>query len=360
MGLGSYPKVSLADARKGATAALALRDKGIDPIDARKAEKAALLSARAAAKKRKPAPTTTFRARAEAYIEINAPSWKRRDSVTGWRNPFAKWIDPTLGDMEITDIRLHHVVEALREAWFTVPKTARKLRGRIERIFDAAIAAGLYERANPATQRLVETQLPKGKLQVTHYPASDLMDAPGLFQRIHEAQGTAFRAHEFMILTTARPSEALRAAWSEIDLDKKLWVIPGPRTKTARVHTIPLSEAALAVLTHQQAVRANDFVFPGQVPNKPLTYDPFSKSLHKIGITHVTPHSFRSTFRDWAGDIGDVPRDLAEAQLAHTLGATEGAYRRLTAVEKRRTVLTNYAAWLTGEAESNVIPFKVG
>jgi integrase len=231
-------------------------------------------------------------------------------------NPFQKWIYPTLGDKEIADIRLDDVVEALREPWMTVPKTARKMRARIERIFDTAIAAGVRERANPATRRLVETQLPVAKLQVTHYPAADLADAPELFRRIREAQGTAFRAHEFMILTTARPSEALRAAWAEIDLNKKLWIIPGTRTKTAKVHIVPLSEAALAVLEQQAAVRANDYVFPGQLPNKPLSYDPFSKSLLKIGITHVTPHSFRSTFRDWAGDIGDVPRDLAETQLA--------------------------------------------
>jgi integrase len=218
----------------------------------------------------------------------------------------------------------------------------------------------LYERANPATQRLVETQLPKGKLQITHYPAAKLEDAPELFRRIREVQGTAFRAHEFMILTTARPSEALRAAWSEIDFNKKLWTIPKERAKTAREHVVPLSEAALAVLEQQSKVRTNDYVFPGQLPNKPLSYDPFSKSLLKIGITHATPHSFRSTFRNWAGDIGDVPRDLAETQLAHSLGATEGAYRRLTAIEKRRIVLTNYAAWLTGEAASNVIQFKAG
>lgn len=358
MGLGSNIKVSLADARKAATAAAALRDKGIDPIDARGAEKAEALKARAALKK--PRDRTTFRARAEAYIEIHSQAWKRRDAGTQWRNPFTKWIYPTLGKMEIADIRLHHVVDALREAWITVPETARRLRARMERIFDAAIAAGLYERANPAAQRLVETQLPKGKRIIEHFPAADLADAPGLYAKIAAAEGTAFRALQFMILTTARPSEALRAAWSEIDFDKKLWAIPKERAKTAREHIVPLSENALAVLAQQSKVRANDFVFPGQVPNKPLTYDPFSKSLLKIGITHVTPHSFRSTFRDWAGDIGDVPRDLAETQLAHSLGATEGAYRRLTAVEKRRTVLTNYAAWLTGEAQSNVVQFKVG
>jgi integrase len=358
MGLGSVEKVALADARKAATAAAAQRDKGIDPIDARQREKATLLSARAAARKRVRA--TTFRARAEAYIAIHSSAWKRREAATDWRNPFAKWIYPVIGDREITDIRLIDVVEALREAWIAVPETARRMRARMERVFDAAIAAGEYERANPAAQRLVETQLPKTKRVIEHFPAADLMDAPKLYRRIHDADGTAFRALEFMILTTARPSEARCAAWSEIDLDKKLWTIPAGRTKTAREHVVPLSEMVLAVLERQAKVRANDCVFPGQKPNAPLSYDGFAKSLIKIGITNATPHSFRSTFRDWAGDIGDVPRDLAETQLAHSLGNTEGAYRRLTAIEKRRVVLTNYAGWLNGEVESNVIKFKAG
>ena len=157
-----------------------------------------------------------------------------------------------------------------------------------------------------------------------------------------------------MILTTARPSEALRATWAEIDLVKRLWTIPKERAKSAREHIVPLSEPAVAVLEQQAKVRANDYVFPGQRPNAPVSYDVFAKSLIKIGITHATPHSFRSTFRDWAGDIADVPRDLAEAQLAHSLGGTEGAYRRLTAVEKRRVILANYAAWLA-DAQSNVV-----
>jgi integrase len=113
----------------------------------------------------------------------------------------------------------------------------------------------------------------------------------------------------------------------------------------------------MAVLEAQAAVRLNDYVFPGARPNAPLAYDGFAKSLHKIGITHATPHSWRSVFRDWAGDVADIPRDLAETQLAHSLGATEAAYRRLSAVEKRRGVLERYAAWLRGEVDGNVIQF---
>jgi integrase len=160
-----------------------------------------------------------------------------------------------------------------------------------------------------------------------------------------------------MILTTSRPSEALRLRWAEIDLDKRLWTIPAQRTKTAKEHMVPLSRAAMAVLEQQAAVRMNDYVFPGARPNAPLSYDCFAKSLHKIGIQHVVPHSWRSTFRDYAGDIADIPRDLAETQLAHSLGATEAAYRRLTAIEKRRGVLERYAAWLDGNTDENVIRF---
>jgi len=355
MGLGSIDKVSLAEARKAATAAAALRDKGIDPIDARRAEKAERHAARARA--RKPDRSNTFKSRAEAYIDIQEKGWKRADAATMWRNPFVKWVYPIIGDMEIGDIRLSHVVQALSAAWHEVPETARRMRARMERVFDAAIADGVYERANPATAALLLTQLPNKKRVIEHFRAAKLEDAPKLFQLIHGSVGTVFRAHEFMILTTARPSEALEARWAEIDIDKKLWTIPKKRTKAGREHIVPLSDAAMEVLNVQSRLRINDFIFPGQKADTPLGYTTFADALPKIGITGVTPHSFRSTFRDWAGDIADVPRDVAEAQLAHALDGTEGAYRRLTAVEKRRVVLANYAAWLTGSAEDNVIAF---
>jgi integrase len=357
MGLGPIGKVSLADARKAATAAAALRDKGIDPIDARRAERAANLEANRADLPRSLSRANTFKYRAEAYIDVQAKAWRQQDSASYlWRNPFAKWVYPAIGDMEIADIRLSHVVQALAPAWHAVPDTAQRIRARMQRIFDAAIADGAYARPNPAQAALVMTQLPKRKRVIAHYPAATLKEAPAIFARIRAAQGTAYRAHEYMILTTARPGEALRARWSEIDLEEKLWTIPAERTKAAREHVVPLSEAAANVLAGQQEIRVNDYIFPGQRPDAPLSYDAFAVALRKIGITHVTPHSFRSTFRDWAGDIADVPRDLAEAQLAHALPATEGAYRRLTAVAKRRVMLANYAAWLFGASE-NVVAF---
>ena len=356
MGLGSTAKVSLADARKAATAAAALRDHGVDPIDARRGEKAERRAAKAA-KARKPDRANAFKSRAERFIDVQSQGWKRANAPALWRNPFRKWIYPVIGDMEIADIRLSHVAEALSVAWTEVPETARRMRARMERVFDAAIADDAYERANPATARLVATQLPNKRRVIQHFRAAKLEEAPALYQRIAKAQGTAYRALQFAILTTARPSEALRAQWSEVDLNKKIWTVPAARTKGNRAHLVPLSDGAMAVLEAQARVRISDYVFPGQRPDAPLSYDPFAKALIKVGVANATPHSFRSTFRDWAGDIGDVPRDVAEAQLAHSLGATEGAYRRRSAVEKRRVVLADYAKWLAGEATSIVIAF---
>ena len=354
MGLGSASKVSLADARKAATAAASLRDSGADPIEARRKAK----QDKAAANR--PKPSHKFRDLAEQYIAIQEQGWKRPDAGKLWRNPFEKWVYPTLGDIDVADIELADIERALAKAWTAVPETAQRMRWRIAKILNRASALGMRDKhaPNPASMEIFEHgKLKVKKREIIHFPAAKLEEAPKLFQRISEASGSVFRAHAFMILTTARPSEALRLRWDEIDLDKRLWTLPPARTKTAKEHVVPLSTAALAVLAAQAAVRMNDYVFPGQVPNAPLSYDKFAKSLHKIDIKHVTPHSFRSVFRDWAGDIADVPRDLAETQLAHSLGATEAAYRRLTAIEKRRVVLERYASWLTGDADDNVIRF---
>jgi hypothetical protein len=218
MGLGSIDKVSLAEARKAATAAAALRDRGIDPIDARRAEKAERFVARRAARAaraHKPDHSNTFMAHAERYIDVQATAWKRKNAAILWRNPLRKWVYPVIGDMGIGDIRLSHVVAALSVAWQEVPETARRMRARIERIFDAAIADGLYDRANPAAMRLVATQLPRRKRVIVHFRAAKLEDAPDLYRRIAKAQGTAYRALQFMILTTARPSALVqRSRWS--------------------------------------------------------------------------------------------------------------------------------------------------
>ena len=354
MGLGSASKVSLAEARKAATAAASLRDSGADPIEARRKTKQDMAAAN------RPKPNHTFQALADEYIAIKEKEWKRPDAGKLWRQPFVKWVYPTLGDIDVADIELADIERALAKAWTEVPETGRRMRWRIAEILNRASALGLRDRhaPNPASQAIFKHSKLQGKRPpIRHFPAATLEEAPNLYRAISKAEGSVYRAHAFMILTTSRPSEALRAAWSEMDLTKALWTIPPARTKTGKEHVVPLSRAAMAVLERQAAVRMNDYVFPGARPNAPLSYDCFAKSLHKIGIRHAVPHSWRSVFRDYAGDIADIPRDLAETQLAHSLGATEAAYRRLSAVEKRRGVLERYAAWLDGETDENIIRF---
>jgi len=152
-----------------------------------------------------------------------------------------------------------------------------------------------------------------------------------------------------MILTASRPSEALCARWDEIIPDKKLWVVPATRMKGAEPHAVPLCAEALRVLGRQKLVQTGDSVFPGG-GGSPLSYSAFATAPAKAGIDAACPHGWRSVFRRWAGDIGEVPRELAEAALAHSLGSVEGAYwRGSRAVERRREIMERYSQWLTGE-----------
>jgi integrase len=358
MGLGSLRGVSLADARKAATAAAGLRDKGVDPI----AEKREKRQARIEARRLKAAPEEhPFRVVAEDFIILREAVWKRPTDAKLWRAAFERWIFPTLGDIGVAAITLDDVVAALKGAWTATPEQARRLRGRIEAIIDHATALGYRDirLSNPAAARLLRHRLAPRKRQIVHFRAVALDEAPNIFQRIAAVPTTALRAHTLMILCATRPSEALLAEWSEFDLGKKLWTIPASRMKGGREHVIPLAPMAIGLLAEQAKVRASDFVFPGSKPDAPLSYNHFATAPAKRGIDAGTPHSWRSIFRDACGDLLGAPRDLAESQLAHTLPAVEGSYRRLTAVERRRALLLRYSQWLKGEASASILPFAV-
>jgi integrase len=189
-----------------------------------------------------------------------------------------------------------------------------------------------------------------------HFRRIKLDDAPATFRKLLPAAETStpLSALVFMIATAARPSEALSARWDQIDLDKKLWM--NPVSKTDKLLPVPLSSIALAILERQARVRMGDAVFPGR-GGSPASYAAFSVASRAVGFDIGNPHSWRSIFRDWAGDIGRVDRDLAESALAHSLGAVEGAYRRQSAIESRRPVMEAYARWLADES-ANVVAFK--
>ena len=357
MGLGSIDAQSLAQARKRVVELGAQRNTGADPIGARKRERAEIL-----ARERAVAKQVTFAQATESFLRAHGPSWKGRYARAQWRNPIRDYALPIIGDLFLDDIRVEHVVTVMRKAEKSGAKeTARRLRARIESILNAAAALGQRDltRQNPADTKLISYVHPsRRKGEREHYRRRELSDAPVTLRALREpaADSTALAAWVFMIATAVRPSEALRARWDEIDLDKGLWSIPASRMKNNRKHVAPLSSLALAVLKRQAKVRVGDAVFP-RVSGAPLSYTAFATAPGKAGVDAGTPHSWRSIFRDACGDRLRVDRDLAEAALSHTLGAVEGAYRRETAIEARRPVMEAYAKWLGGEPSDNVVVF---
>jgi integrase len=269
-----------------------------------------------------------------------------------------------IGGFELDRIELSHILTIMQRAEEAgVSETGRLVRARIERVINAAMAKGHCDaaRRNPADGKLIAAARPsKRKGERPHFRAVDLNDAPAVFKALKARAETnsAFAAWCFMIACAARPSEALNAQWNEVDVTQKLWVLSPQRMKSAKAHTVPLSSVALEIVDRQARVRTGHAIFPGG-SGSAISYDSFAKAPMKAGIDAACPHGWRSCFRDFCGDIADVPRNLAEAALAHSLGATEASYRRRTAVEKRRSVMQRYADWLNGET-AQVIAFPTG
>jgi integrase len=257
----------------------------------------------------------------------------------------------------IDEIDTDDVMGALRPIWSDKPETASRLRGRIEAVLDAAKAAGFRSGDNPAAWRgHLSLLLPKPrKLARGHHAAMPFASVPALMERLRERQGTAALALEFAILTAARSGEVRGATWREVDLEKRLWIVPPGRMKAGREHRVPLSEAALDVLRRAAPFRSTSdgddaLIFPGSRRGAPLSDMSLSAVLRRLDLD-CTVHGFRSSFRDWCGDKTNFPREVAEAALAHAVGdKVEAAYRRGDALAKRRELMNAWATFLAGKA----------
>jgi integrase len=180
-----------------------------------------------------------------------------------------------------------------------------------------------------------------------HHPALPYDEMGGFWATLNKQEGVAARALEFVILTAVRCSEATLSVWDEFDLKEKVWTIPAERMKSKRVHRVPLSEAALAILKALPREDGNPFVFIGSMKGKSVSSASVLNYLQAIR-EDVTVHGMRSTFRDWAFERTNFPRELAEVALAHVVGdATERAYRRGDVLDKRRTMMAQWAKFCT-------------
>jgi integrase len=337
MGLGPYPLVSLAEARDKATAQRRLLLDKIDPIAARDAKQPA----------RDP---VTFAAASKEYISGHEKGWKSADHARQWRNSLDRYVLPAIGERAISAIDTHDVLSIVEPLWPAKTETATRVLNRISLILDWAAARKLRTGDNPARWKgHLEAVLPKrSKLQkVINYSALPYGRLPPFMAALRQQSEIGARAAELMILTATRTSEVRFAAWSEVDLDGRLWIIPAARMKTERDHRVPLTRPAIALLS--QLARNGDRVFPG------LGQHAILKALKRVN-SKVTAHGFRSTFRDWCAEQTSFPSEVAEMALAHMVGdKVEAAYRRGDLFEKRRQLSEAWAHHCAGLAEGNIL-----
>ena len=333
MAIGPYPAVSLAAARSKAAGFREMLANGGNPRV-----------------ERKPANEPSFRESVEKFLEAKEGGWSNPKHRQQWRNTLATYCKP-IWKRKVAEIELADVLSVLQPIWAKLPETASRLRGRIEKVLSYAQTHGWRSGANPAVWRgNLENVLSKPKKLVRgHHAAMAFADIPALMERLKRHEALAARALELLILTGCRSGEVLEARWREIDLEAGIWTLPAERMKARKEHRVPLSEAALAILRPLHEARMNDWVFPGQKPNRPLSGMAMEMLLRRMKVTDATVHGFRSSFRDWAGDCTSFPRELAEISLAHNVGnAVEQAYRRADALEKRRALMREWETYCMG------------
>jgi integrase len=350
MGLGHADEVSLAEARNSADAARRLLRGGVDPREQRDAALTAATAARARA--------ITFAETADRYIAAHEPGWRNIRHRHNWRTSLATDVYPIIGSLAVSIIDTEWVLQVLEPIWLTKPASAARIRGRIEMVLSYATARGWRDGPNPAIWRgHLQSMLPhRSRLRlVVHYPALDWRQLPAFMAKLRERDGIASMALQFLILTAARNREARCATWDEIDLSAAVWSVPATRMKAGKLHRVPLSQPALAVLQSMESLRTSAGpVFPGRSLKAPVGNTSLPYVLQSMGRADITVHGFRSSFRDWCGDTGK-PADIAEAALAHTLGnQTQVAYQRGDLLDRRRHLMDQWADYL-GQSASEVV-----
>jgi integrase len=338
-GLGSLDTWSLAEARERARQFRQQRALGQDPIEERRAGRAAA--------QLEAAKAMTFRACAEAYIEAHKSGWRSPRSLQQWQASLRDYAYPVIGDLPVAAIDLPLVLKVLEPIWNEKTETASRVRGRIESILGWATTRGYRHSDNPARWgNHLENLLPKrGNVQpIEHFAALPFAEIGSFMADLRRLDSVASRALEFGILTAARSGEVIGARWEEINLAEKLWTVPAERMKARKEHRVPLSDAALAILEKMKAIRSGDYVFPGRLRGRPLNKMALIVVIQQMGREDLTAHGFRSTFRDWCAERTNYPPEVAEMALAHTVGdKVEAAYRRGNLFQKRRQLADAWA-----------------
>jgi integrase len=353
MGLGSVNDVSLAGARRRAGEYRELRAQGLDPISHRRES--------VAQQRASDAKSLTFKQCAERYIASHEAGWTAKHHKN-WVASLQRDAFPVLGDLPVRMIDTALVMEALAPAWKDKIVTAGRVRGRIESILDWAKVSGLRDGENPARWRgHLDHLLPaKSKAhKVEHHTALPYAQVGAFLGRLRANNSMAARCLEFTILTAARLGEVRLAKWAEIDFEAKTWVVPAPRTKTRKEHRVPLSRRAVELLKEMWAIRRGEAIFYG-MRDGPVAGITVLMLAKQVAGAPITVHGFRSTFRDWAAEQTNYPREVAEMALAHAVGdAVERAYARTDLFERRRKLMESWATYCGRPAtKGEVVPIR--
>lgn len=346
IGLGGYPAVTLADARQMAAANLLAIKQGKDP----------LMEKHLVAEGNERASAPTFSDAARQVIELRRPTWSNRKHADQWSSTLATYAYPLIGSKQVGEINSDDVLSVLTPIWTEKPETARRLRQRVETVFDWAVAQG-WRSDNPAG-RAVTRALPRHSQVKNHFEALHYSEVPAAMVKVRESSSELMTrlSLEFLVLTAARSSEVRLAKWSEIDLGTDTWTVPAERMKARREHRVPLSRRAREILLEVKqgddkgSEQGTGLVFPGGRRGGPLSNMTHIQVLRRLEIPAV-PHGFRSSFRDWVIEQTDTPWVVGEAALAHNLGnSTEMAYARTDLFDKRRDLMEAWGRFLNRDS----------
>lgn len=330
MGLGPASLVSLAEAREAAMTNRKLARSGGDPLSA----------------KRQALAVMTFREAAIEVHRINKPSWRNEKHAKQFITTLETYAFPRIGDIRVSEVTTGDVLEILQPIWLEKAETARRVRQRIGTVMKWAIAKG-WRQDNPAQS--IDTALPKQDRRQNHRKALPYEEVTRCLEAVRGsgASEATKLALEFLVLTAARAGEVRLADWSEVDLNKAEWTIPASRMKAKREHRVPLSSRAVEILEQALGLSNGEgLIFPGQRVGRPLSENTFVKLLRENGY-EVDAHGFRTSFKTWAQERSNAPREVSEAALAHVINnKAEAAYARSDLVEKRRRLMDGWAAFL--------------
>lgn len=348
--LGSFPALSIAEARIKAQQSRDDLDRGINPVEVKNSSKAQKLALQA--------KKLSFKEFAEACIKTKRAEWTNQKHGDQWEYTLSEFAYPSIGNMGLDEIETEDILKILTPIWTTKTETASRLRGRIEWILASATTRKLRTGVNPALWRgHLQTILPAPNKvkKVVHHKALPYRQVPGLIANLRETATMSALALEFTILNASRTGEVIDGLREEVQGD--IWIIPAPRMKAKKEHRVPLCQRSLEILAIARAMdKDSKHLF--SVKGKKLTNMAMPMMLRRAKVD-ATVHGFRSSFRDWVSEETNHPSEVAEMALAHAIGnKVEAAYRRKDLLEKRRSLLVDWSEYCSNPVQNNVFELQ--